>query len=114
LFEYLLRFIAGGNRGFRLRRIGRRVEAEKLCRFGAAPSIALPTLLITLSHKVAPFAAVEGRSMILGAFALAAYSWSACLLLKKFMLASWLAATAALVVWFAVAFGSWALWFSIP
>jgi len=52
--------------------------------------------------------------MILGAFALAAYSWSACLLLKKFMLASWLAATAALVVWFAVAFGSWALWFSIP
>ena len=82
--------------------------------FGAAPSIALATLLITLSHKGAPFASVEGRSMILGAFALAAYSWSACRLLKKFMVASWLAATAALVVWFAVAFGSSALWFSIP
>ena len=35
--------------------------------FGAAPLIALVTLLIALSHKGAPFAAVEGRSMILGA-----------------------------------------------
>ena len=50
--------------------------------FGAAPSIALATLLITLSHKGAPFAAVEGRSMMVGAFALAAYSWVVCVLLK--------------------------------
>ena len=42
--------------------------------FGAAPSIALATLLITLSQKGAPFAAVEGSSMIVGAFALALYS----------------------------------------
>ena len=82
--------------------------------FGAAPSIALTTLLITLSHRGAPFAAVEGRSMILGAFALATYSYSASLLLKKFMVPSWLAATAALVVWFAVGFASSALWFGIP
>jgi hypothetical protein len=32
------------------------------------------SLLITLSQKGAPFAAVEGRSMIVVAFALAAYS----------------------------------------
>jgi hypothetical protein len=42
--------------------------------FGAAPSIAIATLLITVSQKGAPFAAIEGRSMIVGAFALAAYS----------------------------------------
>jgi hypothetical protein len=51
--------------------------------FGAAPSIALPTLLITLSRNGAHFAAVEGRSMIVGAFALAACSWMVCLLLLK-------------------------------
>ena len=55
--------------------------------------------------KGAPFAAVEGRSMIVGAFALAAYSWVVCVLLKKFLLSSWTATMAALVVWFAVAFG---------
>jgi hypothetical protein len=43
--------------------------------------------------------------MIVGAFALAAYSRTVCALLKKFLLSSWTATTAALVVWFVVAFG---------
>ena len=73
--------------------------------FGAAPSIALATLLITLSQKGAPFAAVEGRSMIVGAFALAACSWVVCVLLKKIQLSSWTATIGALVVWFVVALG---------
>jgi hypothetical protein len=73
--------------------------------FGAAPSIALATLLITLSQKGAPFVAVEGRSMIVGAFALGLYSWATCVLLKKFLLSSWIATILALVVWFAVALG---------
>ncbi len=73
--------------------------------FGAAPSIALATLLITLSRKGAPFAATEGRSMIVGAFALAAYSWVVCVLLKKLLLSSRTATMAALVVWFVFALG---------
>ena len=48
---------------------------------------------------------MESRSMIVGAFALAAYSWTVCVLLKKFLLSSWAEAVAALAVWFAVAFG---------
>ena len=40
------------------------------------------------------FAAVEGRSMIVWAFALAAYSWVVCVLLKKFLLSSWTATMA--------------------
>ena len=39
-----------------------------------------------------------GRSMILGAFALAAYSWTVCVLLKKFMLSSWLLSSTSRVV----------------
>ena len=115
MFEYLLRFIAGGIAVSAFAALGDALRPKSFAGlFSAAPSIALATLLITLSHKGAPFASVEGRSMIMGAFALAAYSWSACFLLKKFMVPSWLAATAALVVWFAVAFGSSALWFGIP
>jgi hypothetical protein len=54
--------------------------------------------LITLSHKGAPFAAVEGRSMIMGAFALATYSWVVCVMLKKYLLSSWTATAAAMVL----------------
>ena len=43
--------------------------------------------------------------MIVGAFALAAYSWTVCVLLKKFQLSSWTATMAALIVWFAIALG---------
>ncbi|MGC1351061.1 MAG: hypothetical protein WA858_14960 [Xanthobacteraceae bacterium] len=82
--------------------------------FGAAPSIALATILLTLSQKGTPFAAVEGRSMIVAAFALAAYSWTVCLLLKRFMMASWAATMAALIVWFAAAFGLSAFLFGLP
>src|ERR1700735_4580706 len=90
VFEYGLRFLAGGIAVSAFAMLGDILRPKSFAGlFGAAPSIALATLLITLSHKGAPFAAVEGRSMILGAFAFAAYSWSACFLLKKFMVASW-------------------------
>ena len=82
--------------------------------FGAAPSIALATILITLSQKGAPFAAVEGRSMIAGALALADYSWIVCVLLKRFMMPSWAATTAAFFVWFAVAFAPYAILLGLP
>ena len=49
--------------------------------------------------------------MIPGALALAAYSWTVCLLLKKFMTSSWTATMLAFVVWFVVAFGLYAIVF---
>ena len=52
--------------------------------------------------------------MIVGAFALAAYSWTVCVLLKKFLLSSWTATMAALIVWFAVALGVSATLFQLP
>ncbi len=73
--------------------------------FGAAPSIALATLLITLAHKDVSYVALEGRSMVLGAIALGAYSCAVCLLLKKYLMPAWLATLAAFSVWLAVAFG---------
>jgi hypothetical protein len=106
MLEYGLRFLAGGIAVSAFAALGDTLRPKSFAGlFGAAPSIALATLLITLSHKGAPFAAMEGRSMIVGAFALAAYSWVVCVLLKKLLLSSWTATMAALVVWFAVALG---------
>jgi hypothetical protein len=115
LLEYLLRFIAGGIAVSAFAAFGDALRPKSFAGlFGAAPSIALATILITLSQKGGPFAAVEGRSMIAGAFALAAYSWTVSVLLKRFMMPSWAATTAAFIVWFAVAFGFSAILFGLP
>jgi hypothetical protein len=106
MLEYALRFLAGGIAVSAFAALGDTLRPESFAGlFGAAPSIALATLLITLSEKGAPFAAAEGRSMIVGAFALAAYSCTVCVLLERLLLSSWTATMAALVVWFVVAFG---------
>jgi hypothetical protein len=114
VLEYFLRFIVGGVAVSMFAALGDTLQPKSFAGlFGAAPSIALATLLITLSQKGAPFAAVEGRSMIAGAFALAAYSWTVCVLLKKFMMSSWAATMLSFVVWFAVAFGIASILFGI-
>jgi Protein of unknown function (DUF3147) len=106
MLEYGLRFLVGGIAVSAFAALGDTLRPKSFAGlFGAAPSIALATLLITLSQKGAPFAAVEGRSMIIGAFALAAYSWTVCVLLKKFLMPALTATIAALVVWFVAAFG---------
>ena len=104
MLEYGLRFLAGGIAVSAFAALGDALRPKSFAGlFAAAPSIALATLVLTVSQKGAPFVAMEGRSMIVGAFALAAYSWTVCVLLKKFELSSWTATMAALVVWFAIA-----------
>jgi hypothetical protein len=114
VLEYLLRFIAGGVLVSAFALLGDILRPKSFAGlFGAAPSIALATILITLSQKGAPFVAIEGRSMIVGAFALAAYSWAICVLLKKLTMSSLTATMLALVVWFAVALGMTSILFEI-
>jgi hypothetical protein len=106
MFEYVLRFVIGGAVVSGFAALGDALRPKSFAGlFGAAPSIALATLVITLSQKGSAFAAAEGRSMIAGALALAAYSWTVCLLLKKFMVSAWTATMLAFVVWSIVAFG---------
>jgi hypothetical protein len=92
MLEFVLRFVAGGIAVSAFAVFGDALRPKSFAGlFGAAPSIALATLAITLSKEGAGFATVEGRPMIIGAFARAGYSWVACLLLKKFMVSSWVA-----------------------
>jgi hypothetical protein len=114
MLEYGLRFFLGGIAVCVFAALGDALRPKSFAGlFGAAPSIALATFLITLSQKGAPFAAVEGRSMIVGAFALAAYCLTVCVLLKRFGVSSLTATIGALVVWFAVAFVMCAVLFGL-
>ena len=106
MLDYLLRFLVGGAAVSAFAVLGDSLRPKSFAGlFGAAPSIALASLLITVSQKGAAFAATEGRSMIVGSVALAAYSWAVCLLLKKVMLSAWMATILASVVWLTAAFG---------
>lgn len=75
--------------------------------FGAAPSVALATLILTTSREGKNYAGIEGRSMILGAIAFFVYS----IVVSQFLLpARWSAlrvSASALLVWFVCSFGLW-------
>ncbi len=106
MLEYVLRFVVGGISVSAFAVLGDLLRPKRVSGlFCAAPSIAVATLLIAIQEKGASFAAAEGRSMVVGALALAAYSWTVCVLLKKFRISSPAATVAALGAWLLVAFG---------
>ncbi len=75
--------------------------------FGAAPSVALATLTLTILEQGKNYAGAESRSMIAGAAALFAYCVSVAWLLMRCRLTAMKAALSSLIVWLMTAFGLW-------
>ena len=106
--EILLRFVIGGAvvSGFAI--LGDVFKPKSFAGlFGAAPSVALATLTLTVVSDGRWYAAQEARSMIVGAIAFLAY---ASLVSSVTMHRKWkaLPVTSVLVfVWFGVAFALW-------
>jgi Protein of unknown function (DUF3147) len=75
--------------------------------FGAAPSIALATLALTVMKEGKQYAAIEARSMIMGAVALFAYSLALSHLLLRSKRSALAAALVLLIFWMGVATGLW-------
>jgi hypothetical protein len=73
--------------------------------FGAAPSVALATLAIAIVQHGPPYAAVQTRSMAIGAVALAVYSVLVCHILMRAHLHALAATLVALVGWLVIAGG---------
>jgi hypothetical protein len=73
--------------------------------FGAAPSVALATLALTVHSNGSSYAAQEARSMLPGACAFFVYAWCAMILLHRDKPETKLTTGALLVVWLAVAMG---------
>jgi Protein of unknown function (DUF3147) len=74
---------------------------------GAAPSVALATLGLTIRHDGKLYAAIEARSMIMGAVGFLVYALIVSWLLRRYRPAAWKAAVGAMPVWFVVALGLW-------
>jgi hypothetical protein len=75
--------------------------------FGAAPSIALATLGITISSHGRHYAATEARSMILGAIAFLCYAAATSWLLWRYKPRALTATVSLIPIWFAVSFALW-------
>jgi uncharacterized membrane protein (GlpM family) len=75
--------------------------------FGAAPSVALATLFLTVAKNGQEFARVEARSMILGAVAFFVYASVVSRLLIRKRLPVLAVTSLSLTVWFVCAFGLW-------
>jgi hypothetical protein len=107
LMEYLVRFLVGGIVISAFAVLGDLLRPKSFAGlFGAAPSLALATLSLALWKEGGEYASVEGRSMILGAVALAVYSFAVCQLLMRARWSALAATTSAIVLWLAVALGS--------
>ena len=76
--------------------------------FGAAPSVALATLGLTIAHDGAAYAALEARSMMLGAAAFLLYAYVVSRLLFRRLLPAALVTLCGLGLWLALAIGGWA------
>lgn len=75
--------------------------------FGAAPSIALATLGLTISAHGPRYAATEARSMIFGAIAFLCYAAATGWLLWRFKPRALTATVSLIPIWFAVSFALW-------
>lgn len=109
--EIILRVIAGGVFVSAFSLLGDLLKPKSFAGlFGAAPSIALATVTLTVMERGKTYASVEARSMILGAIAFCVYAYLVSRLLIRHRWPA-LATTAALiVVWFGCAF---ALWYAV-
>jgi uncharacterized membrane protein (GlpM family) len=77
--------------------------------FGAAPSVALATLGLTILAEGKPFAATEARSMIAGALSFCVYAALCSRLMMRDGMHAASATISALVVWLICALGGWAM-----
>jgi hypothetical protein len=104
--EYIIRFLAGGILVSAFAFLGDILRPKSFAGlFGAAPSVALATLSLVLIKQGGHYAAAEGRSMVIGSAALAAYSFLVCQMLIRFRTTALRATSLAAIAWFAVAFG---------
>jgi hypothetical protein len=104
--DYVIRFLAGGILVSLFAVAGDVLRPKSFAGlFGAAPSIALATLILAFWRHGGGYVSIEGRSMIIGAAALAVYSFLVCQLLMRLRYSALTATAMATVAWLVIAVG---------
>jgi hypothetical protein len=110
LLQYLFRFLVGGAIVSLFACLGDVLKPKSFAGlFGAAPSVALATLGLTVLADGKVYAALEARSMVVGATCFFVYSALCTGLMLRKKVAAAPATIGSLIVWLGVALGTWAL-----
>ena len=108
--EILLRFIIGGVVVSIFAALGEVLRPKSFAGlFGAAPSIALATLGLTIAHDGKAYAALEARSMIAGSLAFFFYAAAVSWILMRYKPSALTATVALLPVWFGTSVVLWSV-----
>jgi hypothetical protein len=106
--ELLLRFVIGGVAVSSFATLGDLFKPQSFAGlFGAAPSIALATLGLTVATAGKDYAAAEARSMIAGAVAFFLYASCVSWLSMRYGWKAIVVTTSSIPLWFGTAFGLW-------
>src|ERR1700730_15288720 len=98
--ELLTRFIIGGLFVSASAILGDSLRPKSFAGlFGAAPSIALATLVLTIHKEGATVAETEAHSMLHGAVAFFVYACGVCYVIMRFKLPASIAASALIIIW---------------
>ena len=109
--DILVRFLVGGAVVSLFALIGDIFKPKSFAGlFGAAPSVALATLGLTIAKHGHAYAASEARSMVAGAVAFFVYASVASWLKMRRDVKALTASLSLLPLWFFIAFGLWAVW----
>jgi hypothetical protein len=105
LSDIAIRFAAGGLVVSTFAIIGDMFKPKSFAGlFGAAPSVALASLLLTIHGKGASFAAAEAHAMIGGTIALFLYTNCISYILIRFSIAALTASALFILLWISAAF----------
>jgi len=108
--EVILRFLVGGLIVSVFAVLGDLFEPKSFAGiFGAAPSVALATLALTISSKGKGYAALELRATVAGAIAFFVYASAVARTLMSYNLPAILVASILTTLWMAIAAGLWAV-----
>ena len=108
--DFLIRFFVGGVVVSVFAILGDILRPKSFAGlFGAAPSIALATVEISIHEHGKAYAAFEARSMLMGAAAFLLYAAAASRLLRTRKLSALNAAFALIPIWFGVSLGLWSI-----
>jgi hypothetical protein len=104
--EYILRFLIGGLVVSSFAVLGEIFRPKSFAGiFGAAPSIALATIGLTIAKEGKAYASVEAHSMIFGAIAFFVYACATSYILMRYRPQALTTTIALMPIWFGVSFG---------
>lgn len=108
MIQIIIRFLVGGVVVSAFALIGDLIKPKSFAGlFGAAPSVALATLGLTLATDGAVYAASEARSMVAGALALFVYASMVSWIMMRYKPRTLSVTLGLTPLWFAAAFGIW-------